>query len=306
MGQAFMDRIEELRVFVAVGEVRGFAQAARRLGISPAQATKLIARLEDRLNSRLLNRTTRDVSLTDTGRGLHARARVLVEEFDQLERSAQENAMPRGVLKVSAPNSFGMQLGTVLLDFATAYPDVGLEVSFTDRRVNLVDEGFDAAVRISRLADSSLVARKLATVRAVTIASPDYLAARGVPREPGELQKHELILDLNRTDPQVWSYGRDAKRVDVRATGRLRFANPYMCVAAVRAGFGIAGVPAFTAAEDLRNGRVITLLQEYEPEPAAVYAVYPHARHLASKVRMFVDFLAARFSGEPEWHQGWK
>jgi DNA-binding transcriptional LysR family regulator len=301
-----MDRIEELRVFVAVADARSFAQAARRLGISPAQTSKLIARLEDRLGTRLLNRTTRDVSLTDSGRAFHDRARVLLEEFDQLERSAQETAMPRGLLRVSAPLSFGMQqLGSVLLDFAAAYPDVGLDVSFTDRMVNLVDEGFDVGVRVGTLADSSLVARKLASVRAVTVASPDYLAKRGRPREPAELANHEAIPDLNRADPNVWVFGRGAKRTQVKVTGRLRFANPYICVAAARAGFGIAHAPAFAAADELRTGRVTRLLQKFEPDPVTVYAVYPHARHLASKVRVFVDFLAHRFTGEPEWHQGW-
>jgi DNA-binding transcriptional LysR family regulator len=303
---AAMDRIEQLRVFVAVAELRGFAQAARRLGISPAQASKLIARLEDRLSSRLLNRTTRDVSLTDSGRAFHARARVLVEEFDQLEKSAQETAAPRGLLKISAPVSFGMgQLQPALLDFAAAYPEVALEVSFTDRRVNLVDEGFDAAVRIGTLADSSLVARKLGTVRGVTIAAPKYLAARGVPRKPDELQSHDAILDLNIANPDIWAFGGGGKRVEVKVTGRLRFANTYMCVAAACAGFGIARAPAFAAAEDLRKGRVATLLTKYEPDPGTIYAVYPHARHLASKVRVFVDFLAHRFAGEAEWHQGW-
>jgi DNA-binding transcriptional LysR family regulator len=302
-----MDRIQEMRVFVAVADLRSFAQAARRLGVSTAQASKLIARLEDRLNCRLLHRTTRDVSLTDSGRTLHARARALVEEFDQLERSAQEMAMPRGLLKISAPLSFGIQqLGPMLVDFARAYPDVGLEVSFTERMVNLVDDGFDAAVRIGMLADSSLVARKLATIRNVTVASPEYLATHGVPRTPEALQKHDLILDLNFADPYVWSFGSGAKRMGVRVTGRLRFANPYICLAAARAGFGIARAPAFAAAEDLRNGRVTSLLTKYEPDPATIYAVYPHARHLASKVRVFVDFLAARFTGEAEWHQAWR
>ena len=185
-----MDRLDELRVFVTVADLRGFAPAARRLAISPAQVSKLIARLESRLNTRLLNRTTRNVSLTDAGRAFHARARALVEEFEQLEKSAQETATPRGLLKLSVPVSFGMQLGAHLLDFARAYPDVGLEVSVTDRMVNLVDEGIDAAVRIGTLTDSSLVARKLATVRAVTVASPGYLrdawnAARATrPRPP--------------------------------------------------------------------------------------------------------------------------
>jgi DNA-binding transcriptional LysR family regulator len=301
-----MDRIDQLRVFTAVAELQGFARAARRLGISPAQASKLIARLEDRLNSRLLNRTTRDVSLTDSGRAFQARARVLVEEFDQLEKSAQETAAPRGLLKISAPVTFGSrQLEPALLDFAAAYPEVGLEVSFTDRRVNLVEEGFDAAVRIGTLADSSLVARKLATARAVTIASPQYLAARGMPRKPDDLQNHDVIRDLNMANPDVWTFGVGAKRADVKVAGRLCFANAYTCVAAAGAGFGIAHAPAFAAAEDLRKGRVTTLLSKYEPDPPTIYAVYPHARHLASKVRVFVDFLAQRFAGEPEWHQGW-
>jgi DNA-binding transcriptional LysR family regulator len=300
-----MDRIDELRVFIAVADLCGFAQAARRLGISPAQASKLIARLEDRLDTSLLNRTTRHVSLTDAGRAFQARARVLVEEFAQLERSAQETAAPSGLLKLTAPVSFGAQLGSVLLDFARTYPNVGLEIFFTDRIVNLVNDGFDAAVRIGMLADSSLVARKLTTVRAVTIASPDYLAAHGTPRTPGELQRHDVIIDLNRIDPEVWMFGRGGKRAELRVSGRLRFANPYMCVAAARAGFGIACEPAFAAAEDLRNGRVVPLLKNYEPDPVTVYAVYPHARHLASKVRIFIDFLASRFASEPDWHQGW-
>jgi DNA-binding transcriptional LysR family regulator len=155
------------------------------------------------------------------------------------------------------------------------------------------------------LADSSLVARKLATVRAVTIASPAYLTAHGTPRKPSDLQDHEAILDLNRRDPHVWAFGTGAHRTDVRVNGRLRFASPYMSVAAARAGFGIAQEPAFAAADELRKGRVVALLKKHEPEPIAVYAVYPHARHLASKVRVFVDFLAQRFAGNAEWHQGW-
>jgi len=301
-----MDRIEELRTFVAVADARSFAQAARRLGMSPAQASKLVARLEDRLNSRLLNRTTRDVSLTDSGRAFQARARVLIEEFDQLETSAQEAATPRGLLKISVPVSFGVELGPALLDFARTYPDVGLEVSYTDRRVNLVDEGFDAAVRIGTLADSSLVARKLATVRDITLASPGYLAEHGQPRKPDDLQKHAVILDLNISDAAVWPYGRGAGRMQVKVAGRLRFANAQTCVAAVRAGFGIARAPAFAAAPDLRSGHVVAILKSFEPDPVPVHAVYPHARHLASKVRVFVDFLAQRFSGDPEWHQGWR
>ncbi len=293
-----MDRIDEFRIFVTVADLRGFAQAGRRLGISPAQVSKLIARLEDRLNSRLFNRTTRNVSLTDVGRALHARARVLVEEYDQLERSAQETAKPRGLLKLSAPISFGQQLGPILLDFASTYPDVALEVSFVDRLVNLVDEGFDAAVRISTLADSSLIARKLANVQGVTIAAPQYLAKRGTPRVPDDLRSHEAILDLNMADPHTWVFGTGSKRLDVRVSGRLRFGNPYISLEAARAGFGIARVPDFVAENNLKNGELVRLLEKYEPAaPVGMYVVYPHARHLASKVRVFVDFLVERYAG---------
>jgi DNA-binding transcriptional LysR family regulator len=276
--------------------------------MSPAQASKLVARLEDRLNARLFNRTTREVSLTDSGRVLHARARVLVEEYDQFEKSAHETAAPRGLLKLSAPVSFSIyQLGSVLSDFAVAYPEVSLEVQFSDRMVNLVDEGFDVAVRsAATLLDSSLIARKLSTIRFVTVASPKYLAKRGAPRETDEIKNHDVILDLNVPDPNVWIFGKGSKRTEIRLSSRLRFSNPYVCVAAAREGLGITRVPAFAAAEDLRKGRLRTLLRQHEPDPATIYTVYPHARHLASKVRVFVDFLADRFAGEAEWHRGWR
>ena len=166
-----MDRIEEIRGFAAVADARSFSQAARRLGISAAQISKLVASLEDRLGVRLLNRTTRDVSLTDTGRSFLARAREMLEAFDQLESSVGDTAGPRGLLRISVPVSFGaVEIEPALLDFAAAHGEVGLDVSFSDRAVNLVEEGFDAAVRIGGLADSSLVARRLSSARIVTCA----------------------------------------------------------------------------------------------------------------------------------------
>jgi len=302
-----VDRIDEIRGFTAVADARSFARAARRLGISTAQISKLIAKLEDRLGARLLNRTTRDVSLTDTGRAYLERARDLIAEFDALDASVRDTAGPSGLLKISAPMSFGaVELGPALLGFATAYREVGLEVSFSDRAVNLVDEGFDAAVRIGALADSSLVARKLATVRVVTCASPEYLERHGTPRKPEDLAARENIIDLNRRDPLVLGFGRGDGRIDVRINGRLRFSNAHACVAAARAGFGIARAPAFVAADDLRAGHLRSLLCEFEPDPVPVHVVYPTTRHLATKVRAFVDFLAHRFVGEPSWHQGGK
>jgi DNA-binding transcriptional LysR family regulator len=285
-----------LRIFVAVANLRGFAAAARRLSISPAQASKLIARLEERLGTRLLNRTTRDVSLTDAGRALQPRAATLVEEFEQLEQSTQESAKPRGLLRLSVPVSFGNELAAPLLDFARAYPDISLDVSATDRIVNLVEEGYDAAVRIGVLADSSLVARRLASVHDVTVAAPAYLKKRGEPKVPQDLAGHDLIIDLNPANPYVWHFGEGARRSDVRVSGRLRFDNPFTCVAAARAGFGIARVPAFAAMTEMRKSKVRALLEDFRQAPIPIHAVYPHARHLPAKIRVFVDFLAGRFA----------
>lgn len=301
-----MDRLDEIRAFTAVAEARSFTQGARKLDVSGAQVSKLVARLENRLGARLLNRTTRDVSLTDTGQAYLDRARELLESFDALEGSVRDQGGPSGNLRISAPVSFGRnQLTPALLEFATSCLAVSLDVTFSDRMVNLVEEGFDAAVRIGHLTDSSLVARRLAAVRMVTCASPDYLAGAGTPRTPEDMAHHEAVLDTNARDATLWSFGRRGAAQEVRVRGRLRFNGAEACVEAAVKGFGIIRTPAFAAAEDLRAGRLVPLLCDLEPEEIHVHAVYPHARHLAAKVRAFVDFLARRYAGEPEWHEGW-
>jgi len=301
-----MDRLDEMSAFAAVADGRSFTQAARRLGVSGAQVSKLVARLEDRLGARLLNRTTRDVSLTDTGRAYLERARALLEDFETLEGSVRDETGPQGLLRISAPVAFGAkQLGPALLDFAQAYPEVSLEVSYADRTVNLVDEGFDVAVRIGQLTDSSLIARKLAPASIVACASPAYLSEHGTPQTPADLAGHDTIIDLNAREPFVWTFGKGGQCVEARVGGRLRFASAEACLQAAERGFGVARAPDFIAAEWLRDGRLSTLLCDYQPEVIHIHAVYPHARHLAAKVRVFVDFLAKRFAGEPEWRRGW-
>lgn len=301
-----MDRLDEIRAFVAVAEARSFTQGSRKLDVSGAQVSKLVARLENRLGARLLNRTTRDVSLTETGQAYLERARELLEEFDALETSVRDQSGPSGNLKVSAPVSFGKgQLTPALLDFASQCLAVSLDVSFSDRMVNLVEEGFDVAVRIGHLADSSLVARRLAAVRMITCASPAYLAGASTPRTLADLAAHEAILDTNAQDATVWRFGRGPETQEVRVHGRLRFNGAEACVEAAMRGFGILRTPAFAAADELRSGRLVPVLCNYEPEEIYVHAVYPHARHLAAKVRGFVDFLAQRYAGEPDWHKGW-
>lgn len=289
-----------------MADARSFTKGARKLGVSGAQVSKLVARLENRLGARLLNRTTRDVSLTDTGKAYLERARELLDGFEALESSVKDQSGPSGLLKVSAPVSFGMgQLTSALLDFASSCPAVSLDVTFADRMVNLVEEGFDVAVRIGHLTDSSLVARRLAEVRVVTCAAPGYLARHGTPGSPEDLARLEAILDANARDAATWSFGSKGARREVRVNGRLRFNGAEACVAAAAAGFGITRSPAFAVADELRAGRLIPILCDFEPEPIHVHAVYPHARHLAAKVRAFVDFLVTRYAGEPDWHQGW-
>jgi DNA-binding transcriptional LysR family regulator len=301
-----MDRLDEIRAFVSVADARSFTQAARKLVVSSAQVSKLVARLENRLGARLLNRTTRDVSLTDTGQAYLERARELLEGFEALEASVRDQSGPSGTLKISAPVSFGRnELTPALLDFASGCGAVSLDVSYTDRIVNLVEEGFDVAVRIGHLSDSSLVARRLAAVRLVTCAAPEYLARAGTPISLGDLAQHEAILDTNARDATVWRFGPQQDARDVRVHGRLRFNGAEPCVAAAVAGFGVVRAPAFAAAEALRSGRLKPLFCDHEPELIHVHAVYPHARHLAAKVRAFVDFLVERYAGEPTWHQGW-
>jgi DNA-binding transcriptional LysR family regulator len=302
-----MERVSDMRAFTAVAEALSFASAARRLGTSPAQISKLVSRLEDQLGARLLNRTTRTVSLTDTGRAYFERAREVLGDYDALQASVRDGAGPRGLIRISVPGTFGTwQVSPVLLDFAALHPQVSLEVFFSDRLVNLVEEGIDLAVRIADLSDSTLIARRLAPVRIVTCASRSYLEKNGEPKKPEDLAAHKTIIDLNLKDPSTWHFGPQNRPIPVRVTSRLRFANPSVCAAAARGGFGIFFGPAFVVADDLRRGNLRVLLKRFEPPPLAVYAVYPHARHLAPKVRALVDFLVERFAGVPSWHQGWK
>ena len=300
-----MDSLVEVRAFVAVAESLSFMRGGQRLGISPGQVSKLVARLEAQLGVRLLNRTTRKVSLTDAGRDYVARVRLLLDAFDALQSTMRDVSGPRGLLKVSAPAAFGAdQIEPAMLDFARACPDVSLEVHFSDRLVNLVEEGFDVAVRISRLRDSTLVARKIAEVRFLTFAAPAYLEAHGVPRRPEDLEAHEAVIDLNGPNPALWTFRRDGASVEVTIKGRLRLSSGQACVGAAEAGFGVARLPAFIVAGSLRAGRLKTVLDAFEPPPLSVHVIYPATKHLAAKTRAFVDFLADRFSGEPDWHKG--
>ncbi|RWR29669.1 LysR family transcriptional regulator [Sinirhodobacter populi] len=302
-----MDRLDADRMFVAVLDTGSFAEAARRLGVSGGQASKLISRLESDLGVQLLKRTTRALSPTEVGQAYYARLKGILEDYDALEASVRNaSGAPAGRLRLSAPMSFGtIRLAPRLLDFARAFPDIQLDVSFSDRTVNLIDEGFDMAVRIGAPADSSLIARRLCAVRVVVVAAPDYLARHGVLLAPADLATRDCIIDTNFRDPENWRFHLPGGVATVPVSGRLRFSNGEATLAAAEAGLGIARVPSFIAGESLRAGRVQALFRGTEDPSHSLHAVYPAAKHLAVKVRALVDFLATCYRGEPEWDRGW-
>lgn len=303
--EAIMDRLAQDRMYLAVVDSGSFAAAARRMGVSSGQASKLVAALEADLGVQLLNRTTRSLAVTEVGRAYHLRLKDLLAEYDALEASVRDTSeAPAGLLRLSAPETFGMsQLLPVLLTFGQKHPKVQLDVSFSDRAVNLIEEGFDMALRIGEPPDSGLIARKLCMARVVTIAAPDYLALRGQPQRPLDLLDHDCIIDTNFRDAAHWRFPGEAP---IAVNGRLRFSNAGASLAAAEAGLGIARVPSFIAGPKIRDGKVTRLLAAFDSPSRPVHALYPPSRHLAPKIRLLVDHLAEAFRGEPEWDRGWQ
>jgi len=295
-------------MFLAVMETGSFIRAAERLGTSSGQASKLVSSLEAELGVRLLNRTTRAVSPTEAGRAYFERLRPLLEEFDNLDLAIRNTSrQPRGRLRLTAPLTFGtVELAPALSDFAKRYTEIELDVNFSDRVVNLIDEGFDLAVRIGRPADTSLIARKLCDIRIVLVGSKPYFEERGEPASPTDLEGHDCIIDTNFREPERWPFrDGEGEPIAVAIRGRLRYSNAEACLRAAEAGLGLAYLPSFVAGPAIRAGRVKPVLEQFSSPPFTVHALYPHSRHLAAKVRVLVDFLAERYRGQPHWEQGW-
>jgi DNA-binding transcriptional LysR family regulator len=285
-----MNRLGPERMFLTVVESGSFAAAAARLGTGSGQASKLVARLEADLGVKLLNRTTRALSLTEAGQAYAERLRLLIEGLDDLQTEVQNAAIsPRGLIRLAAPLSFGTtRLAPLLARFAVEYPEIGLEVHFADRIVNLVEEGYDAAIRVGNPTDATLTGRKLCSAQLLVLASPAYLAAHGRPEVPADLARHACIIDLNLREAYRWPF-REGK---VAVTGRLAFTNATACLAATEAGLGIARIPDFVAEAAVAGGRVVPILQDYAMPPLGVHALYPSGRHLPAKLRVLVDFMA--------------
>ena len=297
------DTLQEMAVFAKVVAAGSLSAAARELGSSPAVVSRRLAALESRLGVRLVNRTTRTLNLTVEGsRYYEACTRVLADIQEADAEVAAGRVEPRGALKVALPASFGHQhVAPLVPKFAERYPKVELALSLSDRNVNVMDEGFDVAVCIADLRDSSLAARRLAPNRRVVCASPAYLAAHGTPRTPEDLAKHNCLVVSDFT--ANWEYKtRDRRSTSVRVQGRYACDNWEVLRQWALAGLGIALKSTWDVYRQLEDGSLVVLLPEYTfHSDVAIYAVYPHRRFLPAKTRVFIEFLAESFGPDPFW-----
>jgi DNA-binding transcriptional LysR family regulator len=296
-----------MAIFARVVEAGSFSRAAETLGVSKSAVSKQVARLEDRLGARLLNRTTRRLSLTEAGTAFYEGCRHVVDEAEAAEAAVTHLAQAaRGTLHVNAPMTFGQQhVAPAMPDFLRQYPDLAVDLQLNDRTVDLVDEGFDVAIRVGELSDSTLIARRLAPLQTVICAAPSYLAERGRPERPEDLKAHDCLIYSYLTSGRNWRFQGPEGPIRVGVDGRLEANNGDALLSAARAGAGIAALPTFICGDDLRAGRLVALLSEWlDRSPGGVYAVYPANRNVSPKVRVFIDFLAARFGAAPYWDEG--
>jgi DNA-binding transcriptional LysR family regulator len=288
-----MDRIDAMQAFVLVADLKGFAPAARKLGLSASGVTRLIAALEERVGARLLQRTTRSVTLTDVGTRYLERARRILADVEEAEASAQaERIQPSGRLIVSAPLGFGRIHVTPLIStWLQRYPDAGGELRLSDRMINLVEDGVDCAVRIGHLPDSSLVARNVGDMRRIVVASGDYLARRGEPKRPMDIMSHDTIQFGATTAAPEWRFVEGGEDIRIACTPRFTSNSADAAIWHAAQGGGLTRVLAYQAAEALGQGRVKIVLADFEQAPLPIHVVYPTSRLLSAKVRTFIDLV---------------
>lgn len=299
-----MDRLAALEAFARVAETGSFSAAARALGLSKSLISRQVSALEAELGARLIARTTRSLTLTEAGRNYHDQVVRILAQIEEADLSvSQLQATPRGKLRVNAPMSFSLlRLAPALPDFLAQYPEIDVDIAMNDRRVDLMEEGFDLAIRIGRLADSSLVARKLASVRRVVCGSPAYLAAHGIPLTPADLRDHACLCYSNADTVDEWRFtDPEGKPLAVEVKGRVRANNGDLLRLAALRGLGLIDLPDFLVAADVASGALVPVLEPFVQHLGGVYAVYPHARYLPPKIRVFIDFLADRWGGDRDW-----
>jgi len=288
--------LNELLVFTRVVQAGSFTAAARRLKMPKSSVSRKVSDLEERIGARLLHRTTRKLGLTDAGRIYFERAAPIVSDIEQVDQAVGElQAAPRGLLRVTAPLSFAL-IGPMVAAFLERYPDVHVELVCSDRVVNLVEEGFDVAIRAGHLVDSALIARRLGAFKRVLVASAGYLKRHGRPKSAADLEKHPCIVFGSSPTPTLWTLHSGEKRIDVRVPARLLANDMDLMLDAARAGIGIAWLPEHLLVGDLARGRLKRVLADWTSPETPVHAVYPSARHLSPKVLAFVELLRKQFS----------
>ena len=297
-----MDRFADLSMFVAVVDSGGISAAAERLGVAKSAVSQRLADLEGRLGAQLPRRTTRRLTLTDSGRAFHERAKNILADLEEAEQSvSQAHGALRGRLNVALPLAYGIRhVGPLITEFMALHPAVEFDLDFNDRRIDLMQEGFDLAIRVARLPDSSLIARRLAPVPSALCASPDYLARHGTPARAADLAGHEALVYSNLANPDTWNFvGPEGQPGSVKVPVRLRANNGEFLTRAAIAGHGIILHPTFYLDEAIRAGQLVSLLTDHAWPQVNAYAVYPPTRHLSRRVRALVDFLAERLAGQP-------
>ncbi len=279
--------------FVNVVEKQSFTQAAAQMGHSPSHISKEVSELEHRLNVRLLNRTTRQISLTDRGKIYYERCRQIMDDTESAQNIISElQDTPRGVLRITAPVSFGnTHLCDALPQFLRLYPEINLEVEYNERVVDLVAEGIDVAIRVGKLKDSGLIAKKLLTTKGVVVASPYYLKRKGTPYSPEQLKEHDCISFSLSRNPAHWHFENESVEINPKVLCDSAELERAMALA----GVGITRLPRFVCEEDLTQGKLKQILSGYERMDIGIYAVYPHRKFLSAKVRVFIDYLQEHF-----------
>jgi DNA-binding transcriptional LysR family regulator len=299
-----MDRIDAMQAFVAVADLKGFAPAARKLGLSPSGVTRLIAALEDRLGARLLQRTTRSLTLTDAGARYLERIRRILADVEEAERSAEaERTRPSGRLAVSAPLGFGrLHVSPVMSTYLARYPEVTAELRLSDRMINLVEEGVDLAVRVGHLGDSTLVARRVGEMRRIVVASSAYLTQYGEPKTPEAVASHATIEFGAATAAPEWRFVNDGREIRMTVAPRFTSNSADAAIQFAAQGGGLTRVLAYQAAEAIKDGRLKIVLAKFEPPALPIHIVYPTSRLLSAKVRAFIDLVVET----DDWHFGEK
>lgn len=295
-----MDRFRELETFVAVAEESAFNAAARRLGASPPAVTRAVAELEARLDIRLFSRTTRQVALTQAGSRLLLDARRILADLAEAEASAAgAHDAPRGTLRLTAPVLFGQRfIAPILRAYLDAYRQVRVDAVFLDRIADLIDEGYDIAVRIGELPDSALVATRVGTVRRLVVASPEYLARHGSPAAPQDLRAHRIVLSTAASASAIWEFSRAGVRRTVRLEPALAVNTNSAAIDAVLAGWGITRVLSYQVADALGDARLVEVLENHEDRDLPIHLVHAEGRRPSAKIRTFIDFAAARLRAD--------